>query len=170
MNNADFNRIFDEHYRLVMSVAYKFINDSYLCEDVCQEVFTKLLKEIDYIDPQDIRYWLLVVTKTTALDYRKKLKLDKMRLEPLSNGEEKLSMIHDPLHQVVGKESHHEVLEALRKHDPRGLEILIGIEIEGRTVKELAAQLNITPNTLRNRLYRLRKWLKENFPREEGYF
>ena len=61
-------------------------------------------------------------------------------------------------------------LDALREHDPRGMEILIGIEIEGRTTEELAAQYDITPNNVRNRLYRARKWLKEKFPREENYF
>lgn len=170
MNNTDFNRIYDENYRLVMATAKKFIDDDKLCEDVCQEVFIKLLKSTGEIDSGDARYWLLVVTKTTALDYRKKLKLDKVKMEPISHNGKEPSTSRDPLHQVLGKENHREILNALWEHDSRGLELLIGIEFEGRNVKELAAQYGMTPNALRNRLYRLRKWLKENFSKEDGYF
>lgn len=170
MDNADFNRIYDENYRLVMATARKFIDDDKLCEDVCQEVFIKLLKTTKEMDRNDVRYWLLVVTKTTALDYRKKLKLDKIRMESISEDGKEPATTRDPLHQVLRKEEHQEIMDALREHDPRGMEILIGIEFEGRNVKELAAQYDITPNNLRNRLYRVRKWLKEKFPKEEGYF
>lgn len=170
MNNTDFNRIYDENYRLVMATAKKFIDDDKLCEDVCQEVFIKLLKSVGNIHKDEIRYWLLVVTKTTALDYRKKLKLDKIKTEPITRDNKEPVTFCDPLQQVLGKENNREILDALREHDPRGLDILIGIEFEGRTVQELAAQSGMTPNALRNRLYRLRKWLKENFSREDGYF
>lgn len=170
MNNTDFNRIYDENYRLVMATAKKFIDDDKLCEDVCQEVFIKLIKSAGKINTDEVRYWLLVVTKTTALDYRKKMKLDKVKMEPISHDGKEPFTARDPLCQVLGKENHRELLDALREHDPCGLEILIGIEFEGRNVKELAAQYGMTPNALRNRLYRLRKWMKENFSKEDGYF
>lgn len=165
--------MFDDNYRLVMTIAGRYINDYQLCEDVCQEVFTKLSNNMGNFagkEPKDVRYWLLVVTKNTALDYRKLLKMDHIRMEPFSLEEKEISTLQEPLRQMMNRESRHEVMDALREHDPLGLEILIGIEIEGQNVKELAAQLDITPNNLRNRLYRIRKWLKHNFPREEGYF
>ena len=43
MDNADFNRIYAIYYRLVMATAKHVINDDKLCEDICQEVFVKLL-------------------------------------------------------------------------------------------------------------------------------
>ena len=43
MDNADFNRIYAMYYRLVMATAKHVIDDDKLCEDICQEVFVKLL-------------------------------------------------------------------------------------------------------------------------------
>ena len=170
MDNQDFNRIYDEHYRLVMATAKNIIDDDRLCEDVCQEVFIKFLRSGQGIDPQEIRFWLLRVTRNAALDYRRKLKLDVIKTQPIGEEERGADMDKDPLRQILRREHGRKVLDALREHDPRGMEILIGIEIEGRTTEELAAQYDITPNNVRNRLYRARKWLKERFPREEGYF
>ena len=167
MDNADFNRIYAMYYRLVMATAKHVIDDDKLCEDICQEVFVKLLNREKPIEESEIRYWLLVVTKNTALDFRKKLKMDKVHIEPMSDENDSGTTAREPLRQVVGKESHREVMDALREHDPKGMEILIGIEIEGRTVEELAAQYGMKPNNLRTRLYRVRKWLKENFPKDD---
>ena len=167
MDNADFNRIYAMYYRLVMAPAKHVIDDDKRCEDICQEVFVKLLNREKPIEESEIRYWLLVVTKNTALDFRKKLKMDKVQIEPMSDENDSGTTAREPLRQVVGKESHREVMDALREHDPKGMEILIGIEIEGRTVEELAAQYGMKPNNLRTRLYRVRKWLKENFPTDD---
>ena len=167
MDNADFNRIYAIYYRLVMATAKHIINDDKLCEDICQEVFVKLLNRETPIEESEIRYWLLVVTKNTALDFRKKLKMDKVQIEPMSDENDSGTTAKEPLRQVVGRESHREIMDALRKHDPKGMEILIGIEIEGRTVEELAAQYGMKPNNLRTRLYRVRKWIKENFPKDD---
>ena len=97
--------------------------------------------------------------------------MDKITLEPLETcqyeaGTEKL----DPLHHVVDMENHREVIEALWEHDARDLELMIQVEIEGRTIKELAASRGTTPNNLRTKLYRIRKWLHEKFPDVEDYF
>ena len=167
MDNADFNRIYAMYYRLVMATAKHVIDDDKLCEDICQEVFVKLLNLETPIQEPEIRYWLLVVTKNTALDFRKKLKMDKVQIEPMSDENDSGTTAREPLRQVVGKESHREVMDALREHDPKGMEILIGIEIEGRTVEELAAQYGMKPNNLRTRLYRVKKWIKENFPKDD---
>ena len=85
MDNADFNRIYAIYYRLVMATAKHVIDDDKLCEDICQEVFVKLLNREKPIEESEIRYWLLVVTKNTALDFRKKLKMDKVQIEPMSD-------------------------------------------------------------------------------------
>ena len=167
MDNADFNRIYAMYYRLVMATAKHVIDDDKLCEDICQEVFVKLLNLETPIQEPEIRYWLLVVTKNTALDFRKKLKMDKVQIEPMSDENDSGTTAKEPLRQVVGRESHREVMDALREHDPKGMKILIGIEIEGRTVEELAAQYGMKPNNLRTRLYRVRKWIKENFPKDD---
>ena len=167
MNKADFDRIYKKYYRLVMATARKYINDDETCEDICQDVFVKLLKLQKPIDEPEIRYWLLGVTKNTALDLRRTQKLDKVHIEPLSDENERGTTMREPLRKIVAKESGEEVMDALRKHDQKGMEILLGIEIEGRTVKELAAQYGMKPNNLRTRLYRVKKWLNENFSKDD---
>lgn len=76
MDCSDFNRIYNQYYKLVMRAAENFIDDFQHQEDVCQEVFAKLYRNIDGLDESYIRPWLLVVTRNTALDLCRKLKPD----------------------------------------------------------------------------------------------
>ena len=110
MDNQDFNRIYDEHYRLVMATAKNIIDDDRLCEDVCQEVFIKFLRSGQGIDPQEIRFWLLRVTRNAALDYRRKLKLDVIKTQPIGEEERGADMDKDPLRQILRREHGRKVL------------------------------------------------------------
>lgn len=170
MNKQDFDRMYDKYHRLVLAAAKTVIDDESFCEDVCQEVFVKLYKSGLDIDAEQLRYWLLRVTRNTALDFRRTMKIDKIKLEALEEHEEKHVSVEDPLQQIVTKEKATEMMDALWEHDPRGMEILIGIEIMGCSVQELAAHYDITPNNVRNRLYRAKKWMVEKYPDMKGYF
>ncbi len=167
MDHSDFNRIYDQYYRLVLRVAQNYVQDSHYQEDICQEVFSKLYDKLETLaEEAHVRPWLLVVTKTTALDMRRRLKLD---YPVASDGGEKTAETEFPLHddpekKILLREHQAEVFRALQKQNPEWLKIMICLEIDGMKQADLAREMGISLSNLRNKIYRARKWLKEQFP------
>lgn len=163
MKYADFNRIYEEHSLMVWKIAMKYTEDAFLSEDVCQEVFEKLHKRASYIAPEELGYWLMVVAKNTAIDLRRKMRQGQTESLDASHREVG-TMKDDPLRQLVSREHRQEMLNALRKHDPAGYDLLMELAFGKKDIKTLAIIKNTTPNNLYTKIYRIRKWLKENYP------
>ncbi|MCI8593357.1 MAG: sigma-70 family RNA polymerase sigma factor [Lachnospiraceae bacterium] len=169
MDHSDFNRIYDQYYHLVLRAAQNYVQDPHYQEDICQEVFSKLYNKIETLAEEDhVRPWLLVVTKTTALDLRRRLKLD----HPAASGEEGQVGETEPLVQdgpeekILLREQQVEVFRALREQNPEWLKIMVCLEVDGMRQADLAREMGISLTSLRNKIYRARKWLKEHFPQE----
>ena len=66
---ASFDEAFELHHRIVYRVAYARLGDAALAEDVTQEVFLKLYRNLGKV-PRDegLRAWLLRVTINEARD------------------------------------------------------------------------------------------------------
>lgn len=165
MDHSDFNRVYDQYYHLVMRAAQNYIQDPHYQEDVCQEVFSKLYDKMGTLAGEDhVRPWLLVVTKTTALDMRRRLKLDNSAQQ--NRMEDVVSPVQEePEKKVLLREWQAEVFLALREQNPEWLKILILLEVEGMAQAELAEMMGISLASLRNKVYRAKKWLREKFPR-----
>lgn len=155
--------MYDKYAVLVWSVAMKYTQDAYLSEDICQEVFEKLHKKAAHIPPEKLKAWLLVVTKNQALDYMKKMRRDEIML--LDEETKQIGSIqNEPLRNLVYKETRIEMLEALRDSDPEGFEMMMQMVFEGIEPRELAARRHVTLNSVYTRAYRIRKWMRKNFP------
>ena len=72
-----------EHQGMVFSIAYHFLQDRSLAEDLAQEVFLELFQSIDRIQsPAHLTYWLRKVTSNRCIDQgRKKHRRREMALE-----------------------------------------------------------------------------------------
>ena len=72
-----------EHQGMVFSIAYHYLQDRSLAEDLAQEVFLELFQSIDRIQsPTHLTYWLRRVTANRCIDQgRKKHRRREMALE-----------------------------------------------------------------------------------------
>lgn len=169
MDHSDFNRIYDQYYRLVLRAAGNYVQDPHYQEDICQEVFSKLYDKIETLAEEDhVRPWLLVVTKTTALDMRRRLRLD---CPEASGGKKPAGETASPLHEdperrMLLREWQVEVFRALQEQNPEWMKIMIRLEVDGIKQEDLAREMGISLSNLRTKIYRARKWLKERFPQE----
>lgn len=169
MDHSDFNRIYDQYHRLVLRAARNYMQDPHYQEDICQEVFSKLYDRIETLAEEcHVRPWLLVVTKTTALDMRRRLKLDYPAAsdEKAQTAETELPVYDGPEKQILLRERQAEVFRALRKQNPEWLKIMVCLEVDGMEPADLAREMGISLPNLRNKIYRARKWLRENFLEE----
>jgi len=49
MRGSQFNKVYDQHYLLVMKIAYSVLKDYHYAQDVCQEVFIILYKKMELL-------------------------------------------------------------------------------------------------------------------------
>ena len=66
---AGFTRIVREHQSMVFSIAYHFLRDRALAEEVAQDVFLRLYESRDAIaSPEHVKYWLRKTATNLCID------------------------------------------------------------------------------------------------------
>jgi DNA-directed RNA polymerase specialized sigma24 family protein len=75
-DSAAFAELVREHQSMVFSIAYHYLQDRSLAEDLAQEVFLELYQGLDRIEsPAHLTFWLRRVTANRCIDQgRKKLR------------------------------------------------------------------------------------------------
>ncbi len=131
----------------------KRVNNQSDAEDLTQEVFYKLAKsEMDGI--QNVRSWLYAIAKNTLTDYYRTKKisvedLDKVEVESEIISCDTVSELSNCIKPFVNQ-----LPEELKS-------IMTLSELEGIQQKKIAEQLNINYVTLRSKIQRGRKRLKQ---------
>lgn len=70
------NIIIRRHLKSVYNFAYRLTGNAPAAEDISQETFVKVWKNIKRYDPnQEFKTWLLAITKNTAIDWTRKRKI-----------------------------------------------------------------------------------------------
>ena len=67
-DNDTFELVYYEYKDLVFFVAYNILKNSFDTEELVQDVFIKMLKELDKFDGRFFKAWLLKMTKNLALN------------------------------------------------------------------------------------------------------
>ena len=70
--NHKFNEIYEKYKNLVLKVAYRYSEDFDAAEDIMQETFLALYKDMDDKEYSNIQSWLYTTAKHSALNYKKK--------------------------------------------------------------------------------------------------
>lgn len=74
-DGESFAALVDRHMPMVYKFTYRYVGDVDTANDVVQDVFIKVWKNIRKFDPKkNFKTWLLTITKNTALDSIKKKK------------------------------------------------------------------------------------------------
>ncbi len=81
-----FAAIVSEHEAMVFSLAYHFFNDRPRAEEIAQDVFLQLFRNLDAIEnPAHLKHWLRQVTTRRCIDL---LRHSRLRAVPLESAEE----------------------------------------------------------------------------------
>lgn len=71
--------VYSSYYKLVKYKVYEMLNNNEDADDITQEVFVKVFKNIEKYDTkQNFNSWILAITKNTCLDY---LKIKRVNIE-----------------------------------------------------------------------------------------
>ena len=159
-----FDRLIRLYYDYVFGFLLKATADETLCEDLTQETFLKMIKNIEKFRPGGAAFgtWLITIAKNCYIDHLRKNRIpfeDVTEIQ-LSDGE-------DVAGRVEQKLRCEELLAAAESLPPeQGLAIRLKYA-EGLTLQEIAERFGVQPQTVKSRIHegtvKLRKKLSEKW-------
>lgn len=163
-----FNRVYDENKDEVFRTALCYAkNNTYIAEEITQNVFLKLYNYSDTYDENYLPLWLLSVTKNEAINYMTKnsreVPSEKVGvIIDLNIWEE---CVEEKLVEAYDKETRdkigREVLEELYELNPRWYEVITLVYCLGMKQADVAEKMGISLMVLHGVLYRARKWTRK---------
>ena len=146
-----FDTLYWKYHEAVYRNIFKFVKEQIVTEDILQEVFAKLWEKRKEINAnQSVAGWLFVISFNLSVDYVRK------RLREQTIHKELLNLDFDDDLSVDRKnvyEDQYQLLEkAIAQLSPKKRKIVTLCKLEGKTYDEVAAELNISRNTVKEHL------------------
>ncbi|WP_291149978.1 RNA polymerase sigma factor [Flavobacterium sp. UBA7680] len=158
-----FTHLYDMYSKSLFSVIHVLIKNQEEAEDVLQEVFVKIWKNIDYYNESKGRFytWVLNITRNASID--------KLRSKNFNNSQQNLfsdnfvNMLDDS-NKLTNKIDTIGIQEFIKKLKPKCIEIIDLLFFKGYTQQEASEELAIPLGTFktqnRNCINDLRNYLK----------
>lgn len=157
-NEDVFTAVYEQYSEKVYRLAFRFLKDKALSEEVVQETFINVWLSREKLDPAgNMWLYLYVVAKRLSLNSLRQACKSNNFVENLLNFMEEQNSTEEEvlawdLEQFTGK-----IIEKL----PRQQQLIFKLSrIEGLSHKEIAEQLHISPNTVKNHMVEALKTLR----------
>ena len=139
MNKTDISidKIYEEYYQKVFSYIHSRISNYHDAEDLCEDVFTKVVKRIDSFDESksSLNTWIYNITKNTLIDHYR-VKHDELEL--LDNYE------YIEEESPVSATEIADLANALEKLSEQEKDIIVLRYYQGYSLKEIAEKLSLS--------------------------
>ncbi|MFV0313919.1 MAG: RNA polymerase sigma factor [Anaerotignum sp.] len=166
---AAFEELILQHEKMVYNVALRMMNHSEDAKDISQEVFIKAYRNISNFDERStFSTWIYRITTNTCIDEMRKRKgKQTFSLDNEFEGEEsswKREVADDadtPEKSLLKKEEKNEILMAMEGVSEEYKMVFILRDIQGLSYEEISDILDLTLGTVKSRISRARKNIKE---------
>jgi RNA polymerase sigma-70 factor (ECF subfamily) len=167
-------------HRRIYGICYRFIGSASEAEDLTQDVFIKVFRNLDSFDPAKGAFntWLTTLTRNMLVDNYRRARMDRVTdsLNETVGGEEdgpsKLERLADTgrsqEQHVAGLELRAQIQEALKQVSPELREAVILRDLEDMDYKDIAEVLGVPQGTVKSRISRGRCELAKLLKRIEG--
>jgi RNA polymerase sigma factor (sigma-70 family) len=151
-----FGQIVGRYQSLVCSLAYNATGSLTQSEDVAQETFLTAWRRLRELrEPAKLRPWLCQIARHRAFDALRRQK----RVEPLEAADDAASIELSPPEQTISNEEEAILWRSVGQIPESYREPLILFYREGHSVRRVAEALDLTEDTVKQRLSRGRKLL-----------
>ncbi len=171
-NKADFERLYRLTYDSQYFLASQIMEDPYLAEDVIQDVYIKLLSNIDTIrKPGMLISYLNRMTYNTCISYKRKQYYivekpsEDSYLDSLSSTH---SYYPEPAEKLMHQETSLELLSFLSLLSDRDRAIFILRYREDMKLKDIALSLECSLSTVKRQLKKIRQLFVEKLGKERS--
>ena len=155
---AKIEEVIAKHGDYLLRVAYLYVKNMATAEDIIQDVFISFYqKQKQYRGDASLRTYLVKMTVNKSHDYLRSWTHKRINLFEMVTGK---STNHTPEQAMVEKIEKQELVKALFKLSVTYREVLILYYFEEMSTVEIAKLLDCPEATVRTRLQRARKQLK----------
>src|SRR5215470_1351299 len=153
-------------HRRIYAICYRFTGSSTDAEDLTQDVFLKLYRNLSSFDTQkgSFQTWITTLARNLLVDHFRRTRLDRASdsLDATFDGEEDGPTMADRLadprpsqeHHVSSLEQKTRIQHALKQLSPELREAVILRDLEDMDYKEIAQVLRIPEGTVKSRISR----------------
>jgi RNA polymerase sigma-70 factor (ECF subfamily) len=159
----EFAELVRRHSARVFAVLHRYERDQHRLEDLAQETFLKAWRALDQFDGRaPFEHWLSRIAVRVALDHLRRQKQARNEIGLPELGEDALDWLRgdDAGSELAASEAREILDAALRQLSPADQLVITLQEIEGRSVKEIAALTGSSRVAVRVRAMRARARLK----------
>jgi RNA polymerase sigma-70 factor (ECF subfamily) len=151
--NELFERLYGQFADDVLRVSYFYLGDRQKAEDVCQDVFVRLLTRAPEIQPGHEKAWLLKVALNRCRDLWRAAWVKRVVLGS------PFDCIPAP-DDIEFRTEKTDLMEAVAKLPPAFKEVILLHYYQGFGISEIAMMLDLPEGTISSRLSRARKKLE----------
>ena len=176
------SRMVTSQHKRVYAICYRFTSDAVDAEDITQEVFLKVYRNLKTFDAErgSLQTWITTLTRNLLVDHYRRNRLDRASesLDQTLGGEDDGPTMAERLadtrpannqEQQYGRlELRATIQQALKKLSPELREAVILRDLEDMDYKEIALVLKIPEGTVKSRISRGRAELARLLQRIEG--
>lgn len=157
--------LFETHFSLVMAMALNVLGNRQDAEDVCQETFLQVFKNIERYDPErSFKTWLLTIVYRRCLDMIKKRRRFKEFAARATFEPAGPPVVSNP-GPVDPRPLPSDLLEGL---SPRERTALCLWANEGYTARDIGEVMECTASTARVTLFNARRKIKSLLEKDHG--
>jgi RNA polymerase sigma-70 factor (family 1) len=150
---------FQHYYTRLYYFATALLNDECLAQEITSDAFTKLWQIRQSLEAEgSIKAWLYSSVRNASIDHLRKVK----RLRVSESGLESATTIEQSvLHTIIQTETIDHIVQTIGKLPPQCRRIFRLFYLQGKSYNEIARELNLSPQTVRNQKQRATKLLRK---------
>ncbi|WP_183574487.1 RNA polymerase sigma factor [Mucilaginibacter sp. X5P1] len=156
-----FKKIYDQYAQKVYRLAFHYLKGKDWSEEIVQETFIKLWLNRESLDTEgDIWSYLSLISKRLSLNLIREISRSTSLTDKLiSNIEE----VYNATEENIYANDLEQITEKLINKLPRQQQLIYKLSrVDGLSHKEIADQLSISPNTVKNHMVQALKTIKAN--------
>jgi RNA polymerase sigma-70 factor, ECF subfamily len=165
-----FRQLVEEHQRYVFSLAFRVLRDDEDAQDVVQETFIRVWKNLHAYDMQaKFTTWLYTITVNLAYDLLKSKNRKRRRFLPPESAESQNSAgATEEEMNFVNRDLAAKITELAGSLPPKQHLVFVLRDLQDLTLDEVAQVLSMSTNTVKTNLCYARRFIRAHMQRLEG--
>jgi RNA polymerase sigma-70 factor, ECF subfamily len=161
--HLDFDSVYTQYFDFVWRNLRRLGVPDPSLRDAAQEVFLVIYRRLGEFSPHGtLRSWVYSILRRVALAQKRKWLHDGTEAEAFETGRQTIAAVAaDPETEAARSEALHFLSELLNALDDDKRDALVIVDLEGLTVPEACAALDVNLNTLYSRLRSAREEMRE---------
>ena len=168
-----FEKIYERYKKMMFRIAMGFLKDKSDAEDVVQECFIKIIRDLEKINLKSCnktKVFIAVIVRHTCIDHLRKNKrsIETQEYEQCAEeGKAMSSIIEEPSEILINRQNYELLKQKIAELDFIYEEVFLLRYEAGFSDEDIASTLNISPNTVRTRLSRAKSILRSQLLKAE---